>query len=109
MSDWRELFGFKADERPSYELVHDRYAERVKALTNDQRALSEWAELWDRPARSSCRFTWPMTAFIPSSFCLHEPECGQQEGAAPAAIRCLPHYGSPLFGFLCRGAGNQRL
>ena len=41
MSDWRELFGFMADERPSYELVHDRYAERIKALTNDQRALSE--------------------------------------------------------------------
>ena len=41
MSSWRELFGFRPDDQPSYDLVHERWRERVKVHEADQRKVNE--------------------------------------------------------------------
>ena len=41
MSSWRELFGFRLADHPSYDLVHERWRERVKAHEADQVRINE--------------------------------------------------------------------
>ena len=51
MTSWRQLFGFQADEQPSYELVHDRWRERTKASENDQSQITQLSLALDAARR----------------------------------------------------------
>lgn len=38
--DWRQILGFVADAKPSFELAHDHYRERLNMSVHDQAAVT---------------------------------------------------------------------